>query len=88
MAALTFASLVLVLTGSLTVVEAEAHVPGVPHKKPATTSESLCQKRTFLDTFPFFLSSPPRYRQQEITLLTQFSRFANKQASSMLKVGF
>jgi len=67
-------------------VAIRAHVPGLKPPQEGKGLPKQCERRTFLDTFPFFLSSPLRYRQQEMALLVQFARFSNKRASLMLKV--
>lgn len=66
-------------------------LPLLAHPPPSATPTSAratppkC-KKDFLSSFPFFQASPLRYRAQEISFLTEFSRFMNQKAPEMLKV--
>ena len=45
-----------------------------------------CQSSSFLDASPFFRMAPSRFQSQQILFLTEFSRFMNRHAPTMMKV--
>ena len=53
-----------------------------------TRVEENCQQtsQSFLDSSPFFRMAPSRFQSQQILFLTEFSRFMNRHAPTMMKV--
>eukprot|EP00093_Oithona_nana_P011644 11644.XXX_501784_501024_1 [CDS] Oithona nana genome sequencing. len=52
-----------------------------------TRVEENCQQtsQSFLDSSPFFRMAPSRFQSQQILFLTEFSRFMNRHAPTMMK---
>ena len=63
-------------------------IQSLPLAANGTRVEEKCQptSQSFLDSSPFFRMAPSRFQSQQILFLTEFSRFMNRHAPTMMKV--